>query len=193
MSCQAPARPGGCPVRYTGSSTPCLPSPAHTSSKASSPSALDAPYEPGRRDGAWLKHKHRCRETFVVTGWRPAAARARRPDSIFIARTRPDGTLIPAGSAELGISADKRDRLRSALAERHLETRRGSHRVAGGNLVDVDYHGDRRDAARRSHACAAGGRLSTTSPTLDAQLGPVSASQRERHAQSLRRRLSRLD
>jgi hypothetical protein len=73
---------------------------------------------------------------------------ARRPDAIFIARTRPDGTLVPAGSAELGLSSDERDQLRTALAQRHLESRRGSHRVRGGIWVEIDYHGDRRGLPR---------------------------------------------
>jgi bifunctional non-homologous end joining protein LigD len=57
---------------------------------------LDAPYEPGHRSAAWVKHKHRRRESFVVTGWAPAAGR--QPDSLFLARRRSDGQLEPAGS-----------------------------------------------------------------------------------------------
>src|SRR3954469_15440010 len=53
---------------------------------------LEAPYAPGRRSSAWLKHKHRRRETFAVTGWRPAGPNARRPDAILLARARADGT-----------------------------------------------------------------------------------------------------
>ena len=102
---------------------------------------LDAAYTPGRRSGAWLKHKHRRRETFAVTGWRPAQSRARRPDAILVARTASDGELVPAGSAELGLTAPERDQLRVALAERHAITRRGVHRVAPGIWVDIDYHG----------------------------------------------------
>jgi bifunctional non-homologous end joining protein LigD len=102
---------------------------------------LDAPYAPGRRLGTWLKHKHRRQETFAVTGWRPAPDRARRPDSIFVARTTPDGHLRPAGTAELGLSAGERERLRAALQQRHLGNRRGAHRVAAGIWVDVDFHG----------------------------------------------------
>ena len=72
---------------------------------------LDAPYEPGRRSGAWLKHKHRRQETFAVTGWRPAPHYARRPDAIFVARAAPDGHLHPAGTAELGLCGQQRDLL----------------------------------------------------------------------------------
>jgi bifunctional non-homologous end joining protein LigD len=115
---------------------------------------VDAPYEPGRRSGAWLKHKHRRQETFAVTGWRPASDHARRPDAIFVARTTPEGDLRPAGTAELGLTGDQRDQLRTALRERHLETRRGAHRVAGGIWVDVDFHGGQtgpvRDAVMRA-------------------------------------------
>jgi bifunctional non-homologous end joining protein LigD len=115
---------------------------------------VDAPYEPGRRSGSWLKHKHRRQETFAVTGWRPAPQRARRPDAIFVARAATDGALRPAGTAELGLSAGERERLRAALHERHIGTRRGAHRVAAGIWVDVDFHGGRagplRDAVMRA-------------------------------------------
>ena len=114
---------------------------------------VDAPYEPGRRSGSWLKHKHRRQETFAVTGWRPAPHRARRPDAIFVARAA-DGQLRPAGTAELGLSAGERERLRAALQQRHVETRRGAHRVAAGIWVDVDFHGGQtgplRDAVMRA-------------------------------------------
>jgi bifunctional non-homologous end joining protein LigD len=102
---------------------------------------IDAPYMAGRRSGTWLKHKHRQLETFAVTGWRPAPHRARRPDAIFVARATPDGLLRPASTAELGLGAGDRERLRAALHERHVGTRRGAHRVAAGIWVDVDFHG----------------------------------------------------
>ena len=114
---------------------------------------LDAPYEPGRRSGAWLKHKHRRRETFAVTGWRPASPHARRSDAIFLARTTPGGSLIPAGSAELGLSREERAQLRIALEHRRTTTRRGAHRVRPGIWVDVDFQrpttGPLRDAVMR--------------------------------------------
>jgi bifunctional non-homologous end joining protein LigD len=102
---------------------------------------LDAPYTAGRRSGTWLKHKHRQLETFAVTGWRPAPHRARSSDATFVARATPDGLLRPAGTAELGLSAEERERLRAALHERHIGTRRGAHRVAAGIWVDIDFHG----------------------------------------------------
>jgi bifunctional non-homologous end joining protein LigD len=114
---------------------------------------LDAPYEAGKRSGAWLKHKHRRKETFAVTGWRPAPHRARRPDAIFVARPTPDG-LRPAGTAELGLTSEQRDQLRAALHQRHVDTRRGAHWVAAGIWVDVDFHGAEtgplRDAVMRA-------------------------------------------
>jgi bifunctional non-homologous end joining protein LigD len=115
---------------------------------------LDAPYQPGRRTGAWLKHKHRRRETFAVTGWRPAPTGGRRSDAILVARPSAMGGLIPAGSAELGLSPDERDRLRCALVQRHSATRKGTHRIAPGIWVDIDFHGPEqgpvRDAVMRS-------------------------------------------
>jgi bifunctional non-homologous end joining protein LigD len=115
---------------------------------------LDAPYEPGRRSGAWLKHKHRRLETFAVTGWRPSPPHARRPDAILVARAAPDGALLPAGTAALGLSGDDRDRLRRALTKHHAGTRRGIHRVASGIWLDIDFHGPYdgplRDAVMRS-------------------------------------------
>jgi len=102
---------------------------------------LDASYTPGRRTGAWLKHKHRRRETFAVTGSRPAGPNARRPDAILLARAGADGSLQPAGAAELGLRGEERDRLREVLAQRHVGTRRGAHRVGAGVWVDVDFHG----------------------------------------------------
>jgi bifunctional non-homologous end joining protein LigD len=102
---------------------------------------LDAPYEPGRRSGAWLKHKHRRRETFAVTGWKPASPGAHRPDAILVGRATADGLVRPAGAVEFGLSGDDRQRLREALAGRYHATRHGVHRVRTGIWRDVDFHG----------------------------------------------------
>ena len=109
---------------------------------------LDAPYTPGRRTGAWLKHKHRRRETFAVTGWRPAPATGRRLDAFFVARADVDGTLRPAGSAEIGLSGDERELLRAALEQRRVRSRGGAHHVAAGVWLDIDFHGSDRGPLR---------------------------------------------
>ncbi len=105
---------------------------------------LDSPYTPRRRSGAWLKHKHRRRETFAVTGWRPAPTTGRRLDTVFVARTGPAGTLQAAGSAELGLRREDRDRLPAALEQRSADSRRGGHRVATGIWLEIDSTARRR-------------------------------------------------
>jgi bifunctional non-homologous end joining protein LigD len=66
---------------------------------------LDAPYEAGRRSGAWVKQKHRRRETFVITGW--VQGGERKPDAVVLARAHRDG-LSYAGDASYGLSVDER-------------------------------------------------------------------------------------
>ena len=93
---------------------------------------LDAPYEPGARSGAWLKHKLRRSETFLVSGWAPA--RDRRPETVYLVRE--DGR--PAGAAAFGLTRQERERIRAAEA---------------GLRVVVDFHGSAerplRDAVMR--------------------------------------------
>src|SRR3712207_1581327 len=63
---------------------------------------LSSRYEPGRRSGAWLKHKHRRREAFVVTGCCPPGSVSRMPSSL--ARLTEDGGLRPAGRVSYGLA-----------------------------------------------------------------------------------------
>jgi bifunctional non-homologous end joining protein LigD len=109
---------------------------------------LDAPYEPGRRSAAWVKHKHHRRETFIVTGWAPAAGR-RQPDSILLARRLSDGRLEPAGSVGFG-PCETRERLRALLPSLELpaSARRRVRRVAGGLTATVEFHGPVRGPVR---------------------------------------------
>lgn len=109
---------------------------------------LDAPYAPGRRSGAWLKHKHRRRETFAVTGWRPAPATGRQFDAVFLARADTAGALQPAGSAELGLSREDRERLRDELTLRRVASPHGGHRVTAGIWLEIDFHGTARGPLR---------------------------------------------
>jgi bifunctional non-homologous end joining protein LigD len=77
---------------------------------------LDAAYMAGRRSTAWIKHKHRRREWFVITGWRE------RPGMLpeFLLARRRGADLVPAGSASLGLDADQRAELIAALSDREL-------------------------------------------------------------------------
>jgi bifunctional non-homologous end joining protein LigD len=76
---------------------------------------LDSRYTPGRRSPAWIKHKLRRDERLAVTGVR------RRPDgrteALFVARPLADGSLVRAGSIELGLRPDLMQELDRRLAE----------------------------------------------------------------------------
>ena len=105
---------------------------------------LDArAYEPGRRSGAWLKHKHLRRETFEVSGWAPARPGRREPDTLYVARVGQDGALRPVGSVPLGLGSDGRAALRAELHARELRAlaRRRFRQVAAGIGVKTTFHG----------------------------------------------------
>jgi bifunctional non-homologous end joining protein LigD len=76
---------------------------------------LDSRYTPGRRSATWIKHKLRRLERLTVTGVR------RRPDGrtemLFVARQLADGSLIRAGSIELGLRPDLMQELERRIAE----------------------------------------------------------------------------
>ena len=76
----------------------------------SSPS-VGSPYVPGARSSAWVKHKHRRTESFLVTDWCPAEPR--RPESLLLARVGSDGSLESAGSTPL-VLADGQPSVRGA-------------------------------------------------------------------------------
>jgi bifunctional non-homologous end joining protein LigD len=84
---------------------------------------LDSPYLPGRRSRAWIKHKLRRHERLLVTGIRRTSEGA--AEAVFVARPRPDGTFIGAGSIELGLSRELLVELEHLLAQRPPR-RRGS-------------------------------------------------------------------
>jgi bifunctional non-homologous end joining protein LigD len=110
---------------------------------------LGSPYVPGARNGAWVKHKHRRTESFLVTGWSPAEPR--RPESLLLARVGSDGTLEPAGSVPLVLGNGRADDVR-----RRLEllvrppTRRGQRirRLEPALRADVAFHGPPRGTVR---------------------------------------------
>ena len=76
---------------------------------------LDSRYTPGRRSPAWIKHKLRRDERLVVKGVRRRPDG--RPEALFVARQLADGSLIPAGSIELGLRPELMQALERRLAE----------------------------------------------------------------------------
>jgi bifunctional non-homologous end joining protein LigD len=110
---------------------------------------LGSPYLPGARNGAWVKHKHRRTETFLVSGWSPAERR--RPESLLLARAGWDGTLEPAGSVPLALANGQIDDARRQLEALVLPpTRRGQRirRLAPGIRATVAFHGPTRGPVR---------------------------------------------
>jgi bifunctional non-homologous end joining protein LigD len=110
---------------------------------------LDSAYKPGARNGAWVKHKHRRSETFLITAWAPA--QPRRPESFFLARRLPDGSVELAGSVSIGLAGEERERLRADLQAAELPHRRRRQRVrpvAPTIIATVDFHGRARGPVR---------------------------------------------
>lgn len=87
---------------------------------------LDSPWAEGRRSAAWVKLKHRRRDTFVVTGWRTLEGRG---DVYLLARRGADGALFPAGSVGMGLDAERRAALTDVLVANGLPPRRSRRRL----------------------------------------------------------------
>jgi ATP-dependent DNA ligase len=116
---------------------------------ASWPSGSTALPLPGTRNGAWVKHKHRRSEGFLITVWAPA--QPRRPESFYLARRLADGSLESAGSVSLGLAGEARRRLRAELEAVELPHRRGRQRVRPVEpavVATVSFHGPARGAVR---------------------------------------------
>jgi bifunctional non-homologous end joining protein LigD len=110
---------------------------------------LGSPYLPGARNGAWVKHKHRRTETFLVSGWSPPERR--RPESLLLARAGSDGNSEPAGSVPFVLANGQIDDARRQLETLVLPpTRRGQRirRLAAGIRATVAFHGPTRGPVR---------------------------------------------
>jgi bifunctional non-homologous end joining protein LigD len=110
---------------------------------------LGSPYLPGARNGAWLKHKHRRTESFLVSGWSPAEHR--RPESLLLARAGSDGSLEPAGSVPFVLADGQTDVVRRQLERLVLPpTGRGQRirRLSPEMRAVVAFHGPTRGPVR---------------------------------------------
>ena len=70
----------------------------------------DAPYAPGNR-GLWVKVKCLNREEFVVVGWTDPEGSRPRLGALLLAYYTPDGRLVYAGRAGVGINNAELERL----------------------------------------------------------------------------------
>jgi bifunctional non-homologous end joining protein LigD len=110
---------------------------------------LDSPYLSGLRSGAWLKHKHRRTESFLVSGWLPAERR--RPESLLLLRQAANGTLEPAGSVPLALPNGQREAARGELERLVLPPARPRQRIrrlAPELVATVAFHGPPRGPVR---------------------------------------------
>ena len=103
---------------------------------------LSAPYEPGRRSGAWRKHKHRRAEWLTVTAWSPAGDGPRQRPALHVARRASNGQLVSAGAVQLGLRSDAVAPLRHILDNAAGSNSRARRiPLPPGIIVQVDYHG----------------------------------------------------
>jgi ATP dependent DNA ligase-like protein len=70
----------------------------------------DAPYAPGNR-GLWVKVKCLNREEFVVVGWTDPEGSRPRLGALLLAYYTPDGRMVYAGRAGVGINNTELERL----------------------------------------------------------------------------------
>ena len=77
---------------------------------------LDAPYEPGRRSGAWVKVRHLTRQEFVIAGWTAGeGGRSGRIGALVVGYY--DGDVLRyAGKVGTGYTEAMLDRLGAMLA-----------------------------------------------------------------------------
>jgi bifunctional non-homologous end joining protein LigD len=108
---------------------------------------LDALYRPGHRSAAWVKHKHRRVERFVITGWMPDGERG-RPAYLLARRTA--AGLEPAGTVTLGLDRPQHEQLERVLEVLRVDggRRRRVRRVEPRPEALVSVHGPTRGPVR---------------------------------------------
>jgi bifunctional non-homologous end joining protein LigD len=77
---------------------------------------LDSRYEPGGRNGAWIKLKNTRRQELVIGGWLPGKGRRREQiGSLLVGCHTPAGELRFAGRVGTGFTGSELDRLSTLL------------------------------------------------------------------------------
>ena len=117
--------------------------------RESFPNVRRAPYQPGKRGGAWVKVKSRDRQEFVIAGYTIGKGRRSKGIGALILAVDRDGDLIYVGNCGTGFDDKELDRLQDLLdplRARHLPARRGAAHAAGAH--------DRRHVGRARSSCA---------------------------------------
>src|SRR5258708_6729828 len=78
---------------------------------------LDSRYEPGKRNGAWLKIKHTLRQELVIAGWLPGEGRRQEQiGALLMGYFDGSGHLAYAGRVGTGFTEKTLDELARLLA-----------------------------------------------------------------------------
>jgi bifunctional non-homologous end joining protein LigD len=83
---------------------------------------LDSVYEPGKRNGCWLKIKNVQRQEVVIGGWMPGEGRRAQSLGSLVVGYYDDGRLVYAGNVGTGFKEDDLVRLGRLLEPRKRKT-----------------------------------------------------------------------
>lgn len=137
---------------------------------------LDSLYEPGRRSGAWIKHKLLRRDEFVVGGWLPGrSGREGRIGSLLLGLPGPDRRLRFVGAVGTGFTDAELARLLARLTPARVvdspfvgpqPLRRDAVFVTPELVVEVAYT-ERTDDGVLRHPSYKGVRIDKTPDDVD--------------------------
>jgi bifunctional non-homologous end joining protein LigD len=109
-------RAWGTPASQTGGGRELLAATAQRGLEGIVGKRLDSRYEPGARNGAWIKLKNTHRQELVIGGWLPGRGKRRdQVGSLLVGCHTPDGDLRFAGRVGTGFTDAELDRLAGVL------------------------------------------------------------------------------
>jgi ATP-dependent DNA ligase len=153
------------PRHFVGESQPVLAATREHGLEGVVAKRLGSPYLPGARSGAWVKHKHRRTESFLVSGWTPPERR--RPEGLLLARIESDGTIAPPVASRWCSTTG------GPMTSADDSSRSSWRRLAA---VSASAGSDRRFAPKSPSTAHAAGRYATRSCAISRRLShPVRA------------------
>ncbi len=84
---------------------------------------IDSRYEPGRRNGAWVKVKHTLSQELVIGGWLPGEGRRAERIGALLMGYHEDGSFVYAGRVGTGFTEKALDDLAARLRPLRRETK----------------------------------------------------------------------